>query len=86
MFKSTLRSMLFVVPTVAVLCLTSSSAVSACDPPRCYYKDITVWVPRQVAETIWVTVYDDYGCAHRVPKTIYNTIKVPVTRTVKVCY
>lgn len=86
MFKTTLRSMLFVVPTLAALCVTTPNAASACDQPRCYYKDVTVWVPRQISDTIWITVYDDYGCAHRVPKVIYKTIQVPVTKTVKVCY
>lgn len=88
MFKSTLRSMLFVLSTAAVLSLGAASNASAHGyyQPHCTYKTITVWEYCEVPVTIYVTVYDNYGCAHEVPKTIYKTVKVPVTKTIKVCY
>ena len=83
MFKTALRTMLFVLSVTAFQTLASMNVASACD---CRYVNVTIWETRQVPETIWVTVYDSYGCAKRVPKTVYNTIRVPVTKTVKVCY
>ena len=83
MFKTALRTMLFVLSFATFQSLGSTNVVSACD---CRYVNVTTWEARRVPEAIWVTVYDSYGCSHRVHKTVYNTIRVPVTKTVKVCY
>lgn len=54
--------------------------------PHCHYKWVTVWETRTIAETIYVTSYDYYGRPISVPKTVWKTISVPVTRQVKVCH
>ena len=82
MFKTIFRTMLFVL-TLAAFQSLATNVASACDYR---YVNVTMWETRQVCSTIWVTAYDSYGCAHRVPKTIYNTVRVPVTTTVKVYY
>lgn len=69
------------------------SVGSACDSyyypapvQHCSYKKVVTYKFERVPVTKWVVVYDAYGCAHRVQKTCFETIKVPVVDYVKVCY
>lgn len=85
MFTTTVRSMLLALPVAALLSLTAASPANAHNyQPHYHLKTVTVYETRHVHQTIYVNVYDDYGHVRRVPKTIHKTIRVPVTRTIKV--
>jgi hypothetical protein len=55
-------------------------------PVHCHYKLVTVWETRTVSEIVYVYQYDAYGNLITVPKTVWKTITVPVTRQIKVCH
>jgi hypothetical protein len=55
-------------------------------PVHCHYKWVTVWETRTVSEVVYVNAYDAYGNLITVPKTIWKTITVPVSKYVKVCH
>ena len=71
----------------AVLAVAPMTAVQACDYPSdcCHYVKVTTYVCTYETRTRWVTVQDEYGCPHHVPQTYTVTVRVPVTRLVKVC-
>ncbi len=52
--------------------------------PRCTYKTVVSYEYRKQAYSKYVTVYDKYGCPHRVKKTYYRTVKVPVAKRAEV--
>ena len=74
------RRMLLEVP--AVLGLSGLPVVSAmaCDAR---YVSVRTYELRQVHDTVWVTEYDAYGCAHRVQRVVVRTVQVPVTKLVR---
>jgi hypothetical protein len=55
-------------------------------PVHCHYKWVTVWETRTVSEVVYVNAYDAYGNLITVPKTIWKTITVPVSKYIKVCH
>ena len=48
------------------------------------YKEITVYELREVPEAHWITKYDHCGKAYQVKVVSYHSIKVPVTKRIKV--
>jgi hypothetical protein len=53
--------------------------------PSYHYVCVTVYVPKTVAYTSYVTYYDHCGQPYQVAKTCYKTIQVPVQKRVLVC-
>jgi len=53
--------------------------------PACHYETVTVYVPKTVAYTKLVTVYDSCGHPCQVARTCYRTVQVPVRKCVLVC-
>lgn len=74
------RKAMFVVPAMAALSGWSMTSATACDAR---YVAVTTYELRSVYETVWVTAYDDYGCAYRVRKVVTRTVRVPVTKLVR---
>jgi hypothetical protein len=72
----------------AQACDYSDCNYSACECPApvcCRYVPVTCYVDRCVTRTCWVTVEDECGCCHRVPRYYTVHVQVPVTRLVQVC-
>jgi hypothetical protein len=78
--------------TVLGMATLFGSVGSACDSyytPAvhcCSYKKVVTYDYKRVPVTKWIVAYDAYGCAHKVRKTFYKTIKIPVVHYVKVCH
>jgi hypothetical protein len=53
--------------------------------PVCHYETVTVYVPRTVAYTRLVTLYDECGRPYQAARTCYRTVQVPVQKRVLVC-
>ena len=92
MFRSIRK--LFAVAAVATVLIgisSSANAGSSChsssyQPAACYYKTVTVWETVSKPYVHYVTKYDHCGHPYRVRKTIWKTVRVPVTKRVKVCH
>jgi hypothetical protein len=72
------------------VCVLSTSSARASDygagcAPACHYEMVTVCVPKTVAYTRYVTLYDHCGQPYQVVRTCYRTIQVPVQKCVLVC-
>lgn len=79
------------VATVLVGVTASTWAGGSChsnsyQPPACYYKTVTVWETISKPYVHDETQYDHCGHPYHVSKTIWKTVRVPVTKRVKVCY
>ena len=55
-------------------------------PVHCHYKWVSVWETRTVSEVVYVYKYDAYGNLITVPKTVWKTVNVPVSKYIKVCH
>jgi hypothetical protein len=53
--------------------------------PACHYETVTVCIPKTVAYTRYVTLFDHCGYPYQVARTCYRTIQVPVQKCVLVC-
>jgi len=53
--------------------------------PTYHYTYVTVYVPKTVSYTSYITRYDHCGRPYQVAKTCYKTIQVPVQKRVLVC-
>lgn len=67
--------------------LASAGTAQACDYGiECQYKPVITYRWDHVETIRWVTVYDEYGCPHRVKRVFVEKVRVPVKTFVKVCY
>jgi hypothetical protein len=53
--------------------------------PACHYETVTAYVPRTVAYTRLVTLYDECGRPYQAARTCYRTVQVSVQKRVLVC-
>ncbi|WP_298868200.1 hypothetical protein [uncultured Gimesia sp.] len=53
---------------------------------QCQYRQVTTYKYQKQYKTVYITRYDHCGKPYRVKSVRCYTIKVPVTRWVKVCY
>ncbi|GEM_PF-2403061 len=53
---------------------------------HCHYEWVVRYEYQQVPYTRYVTYYDHCGKPYSVPKTYFQTIRVPVKHRVQVCY
>ncbi len=70
----------------AGLSFANTASASDCYAPRCFYKTITTWEIVEKPYIDYVTKYDHCGQPYLVKVVSYETIRVPVTKLVKVCY
>ncbi|WP_417386397.1 hypothetical protein [Gimesia sp.] len=88
-----LRKKLIPFALICASCLfvfTSAQEVSArsyAQPPvRCMWKPVVTYQYQNRSFVHFVTRYDHHGHPYRVRQVCYKTVKVPVTKWVKVCY
>ncbi|MCA9005303.1 MAG: hypothetical protein KDA70_08505 [Planctomycetaceae bacterium] len=63
------------------------SARSYAQPPaRCMWQPVVTYQYQTRSYFHYVTRYDHHGHPYRVRQVCYKTVKVPVTKWVKVCY
>jgi len=74
----------FAVCTLGTAPADASDSVAGC-APACHYETVTVYVPKTVAYTKLVTVYDSRGRPCQVARTCDRTVQVPVRKCVLVC-
>ena len=61
-----------------------STAATACDSPRPYWKTVIAYEYVQKPCTAWVTRYDHCGRPYQTQITTYQTVRVAVERRVRV--
>ena len=87
---SKLKVSLMAVVLVGVISISgvdSASAGSRCrKTDHCCYRQVTTYQCQKERRTVYSTRYDHCGNPYVVKKICYHTVKVPVTRWVKVCH
>jgi hypothetical protein len=72
------------------VCVLGGSPARASDygarcAPACHYETVTVYVPKTICYTKYVTLYDHCGRPYQAARTCYRTIQVPVQKCALVC-
>lgn len=65
---------------------TPSASASGCHRPQCYYKTVVVYEYAREPYVHYATKYDHCGQPYRVKQVSWRTVRVPVTKQIKVCY
>lgn len=79
-------------PTLAAPLLIASLfggapvSVDASEPYRCIWKVITIYEKVEKPVVHWVLRYDRAGNPYHEKVVSHETIQVPVTRRIKICY
>ncbi|MCH9656622.1 MAG: hypothetical protein K0U86_22415 [Planctomycetes bacterium] len=85
-----LKKRLVLAVLAGIFAVTGAAPVSAGDgyqrQHQYQYQQVTTYKYQKQYKTVYITRYDHCGKPYRVKRVRCYTVKVPVTRWVKVCY